>query len=309
MSRDLTVSWNELDRPRWDAVHAAAGAAYQQDWAYGEALRRSGARVLRAAVSDASGEVVALAQILARPFALAATLALCTYGPVWAPGASPETKSRAYRALKRALPIGWPRLLVFTPDEEREAPAGLPKLKRVMTGDATVLIDLTPAEDALRASLDGKWRNSLGKAEKSALKIARGGARPAQYRWLIQTEEKQRQSRGYRALPGDLVEAWQEAKGRDSVAVFRADLGKEAAAGMLFLVHGRRATYHIGWTSETGRDTAAHNALMWLAMRELKAAGVDLLDLGGVNTQSAAGIARFKLGTGGRVLLRAGAYV
>lgn len=309
MSRDLTVSWNELDRPAWDRLHAAAAGAYQQDWAYGEALRRTGARVLRAAVAEPSGNVVGLAQVLARPFALAATFALCTYGPVWTPGLAPQTKAAAYRALKRSLPLGWPRLVVFTPDEAPGEEAGLARMKRVMTGDATVLVDLTPGEDTIRAALEGKWRNSLNKAEKSALKVARGGAKPAQYRWLLQTEDRQRKARGYRALPGDLVEVWQEARGRDSVAVFRADLGKEAVAGMLFLVHGRRATYHIGWTSEAGRDQSAHNALMWLAMRELKAQGVEVLDLGGVNTQSGAGIARFKFGTGGRVLLRAGAYV
>jgi len=78
---------------------------------------------------------------------------------------------------------------------------------------------------------------------------------------------------------------------------------------MLFLIHGRRATYHVGWTSEAGRDNAAHNLILWTAMKELKARGVATLDLGGVNTQSGAGIARFKLETGGAVLRRAGAYV
>ncbi len=309
MSRDLNVTWNELDRPRWDALHGAAAAAYQQDWAYGEALKRSGANVLRGAVTDPSGELVALAQVLARPFALVGTFALCTYGPVWANNVAPDVRAEAYRAIKRALPLPWPRLLVLTPDEPAGDTAGLQRMKRVMTGDATVLVDLSREEELIRSALDGKWRNSLNKAEKSPLRIARGSSKPAQYRWLLQTEEKQRRARGYRALPGDLVEAWQDAKGKGGVAVFRADLGKEAAAGMLFLVHGGRATYHIGWTSDAGRDMAAHNALLWLAMRELKAEGVRLLDLGGVNTQSAAGIARFKLGTGGQVLQRAGAYV
>ena len=93
------------------------------------------------------------------------------------------------------------------------------------------------------------------------------------------------------------------------LAVFRADLKRDAAAGMLFLIHGRRATYHVGWTSEEGRANAAHNLILWTAMKELKARGVAVLDLGGVNTQSGAGIARFKLETGGDVLVRAGAFV
>jgi lipid II:glycine glycyltransferase (peptidoglycan interpeptide bridge formation enzyme) len=44
-------------------------------------------------------------------------------------------------------------------------------------------------------------------------------------------------------------------------------------------------------------------------MKDLRMQGVAILDLGGVNTQSGAGIARFKLETGGNVLVRAGAFV
>ena len=116
-------------------------------------------------------------------------------------------------------------------------------------------------------------------------------------------------------MPLELTERWQDAKAEGAngdrgagLAVFRADLGRDPAAGMLFLIHGRRATYHVGWTSDAGRDNAAHNLILWSAMKELKAKGVAVLDLGGVNTQSGAGIARFKLETGGAVLQRAGAY-
>jgi lipid II:glycine glycyltransferase (peptidoglycan interpeptide bridge formation enzyme) len=146
--------------------------------------------------------------------------------------------------------------------------------------------------------------------------VQKGGVKPAQYRWLLDAEGRQRDKRGYRGMPLEMTEHWQAAKadaaGGDrgaGLAVFRADLGRDAAAGMLFLIHGRRATYHVGWTSEEGRNNAAHNLILWTAMKELKAKGIDLLDLGGVNTQSGAGIARFKIETGGRVLGRAGVYV
>jgi hypothetical protein len=316
MSRTLTVTWNEIGRARWDAAHAAAAASYQQDWAYGEVMRGAGAKVLRAAVKRADGSLAALAQIVARPFALVATFALCTHGPVWVGDVSASDRREAYHAIRRALPLSWPRLLVVTPDDAMDESAGLQGQSRVMTGDATVLVDLSRDDAAMRAGLESKWRNALVKAEKSALKVQRVGLKPGQYQWLIDAEAKQRQKRGYRALPLALTEAWQaskaEAAGGDrgaGLAVWRADIGRDAVAGMLFLVHGRRATYHIGWTNEAGRDNAAHNLILWTAMLEVKARGVDVLDLGGVNTQSGAGIARFKFGTGGAVLQRAGAYV
>jgi lipid II:glycine glycyltransferase (peptidoglycan interpeptide bridge formation enzyme) len=78
---------------------------------------------------------------------------------------------------------------------------------------------------------------------------------------------------------------------------------------MMFLLHGASATYHIGWTTEAGRDAYAHNLILWKAIEELKARGIQQLDLGSVNTIRSAGVARFKLRTGGSVLTLAGSYL
>lgn len=317
MSR-LSISWNQISRAEWDAAHAAADASYQQDWAYGDALKAVSPSVdiLRAAVRREDGSLVALAQVAAKPFAIVGRFALCTHGPVWMGGTGPDEKREAYRRLKGSIPQRWPRLLVVTPNEAGGDMAGLRGMSRVMTGDATVLLDLTRDEGDLRAAMDQGWRNRLSKAERSDLQVQKAGVKPAQYRWLLDAEAKQRVKRGYRAMPVEMTERWQDAKAEGAngdrtagIAVYRADLKRDAAAGMLFLVHGRRATYHVGWTSDEGRKVAAHNLILWTAMQDLKARGISTLDLGGVNTQSGAGIARFKLETGGAVLVRAGAYV
>ena len=65
----------------------------------------------------------------------------------------------------------------MTPDEATNE--GLKDLSRVMTGDATVLIDLTKDEDALRAAMDQGWRNRLSKAERSDLLVQKAGVKPA----------------------------------------------------------------------------------------------------------------------------------
>lgn len=310
----LSIDWNQTPRADWDLAHATGLGSYQQDWAYGAALKATspGVDLQRAAVRRADGGIIALAQVTARALALVGRFALCTHGPVWVGAVSAAEKREAYRLLKRSLPQRQPRLLVFTPDEA-EAPKGL---HRVMTGDATVLIDLTRDEAVLRADMESSWRNKLSKAERSELQVQKAGLKPAQYRWLLEAEQKQRQKRGYRAMPLEMTERWQNAKAEGAkgdkgagLAVFRADLKRDAAAGMLFLIHGRRATYHVGWTSDEGRANAAHNLILWTAMRDLRARGVQVLDLGGVNTQSGAGVARFKLEAGGKVLVRAGAFV
>ena len=48
--------------------------------------------------------------------------------------------------------------------------------------------------------------------------------------------------------------------------------------------------------------------MLWQAMDLLRQRGVVQLDLGGVNTVSGAGIARFKIGTGGRVVTLCGTF-
>jgi lipid II:glycine glycyltransferase (peptidoglycan interpeptide bridge formation enzyme) len=87
-----------------------------------------------------------------------------------------------------------------------------------------------------------------------------------------------------------------------------AELGKNSVAGMLFLIHGRVASYHMGWADNEGRQLNAHNALLWQAMAYLQGEGMQVLDLGGVNTHDLPGISRFKLGTGGRAITLAGTY-
>jgi lipid II:glycine glycyltransferase (peptidoglycan interpeptide bridge formation enzyme) len=69
------------------------------------------------------------------------------------------------------------------------------------------------------------------------------------------------------------------------------------------------ATYQVGWSGDVGREQNAHNLILWRAIRELRERGVRTLDLGGVNTTRSAGIARFKIGTGGQVLTCAGTFI
>ena len=82
-----------------------------------------------------------------------------------------------------------------------------------------------------------------------------------------------------------------------------------ASAAMMFLIHGEAATYQVGWTSDQGRELNAHHLILWRAVEELRERGVRVLDLGGVNTIRSAGVARFKMRTGGKVLTLAGTYI
>ena len=301
----MEVRWNDRSAANW--TRATGRAAFQQHWAYGAACAALGSRVLRATVSDA-GRPVARAQFVCRSFLGLAHAAVCTRGPVWCADLAAIERGAVYRALGRSIPLPRLRGVFFTPDhgrEERSALSGA-RLTEVMTPYATAMLDLTRPPDALRAAQKGKWRNRLVHAEAAGLRVTRSRGAPG---WLLAEEEAQQRARRYAALPAALVPAWAEAGGRDSVLTLTAHRGPEPLAAMLFLVHGRGATYHIGWSSRAGKALSAHNLTLWRALGALRRLGVERLDLGGLNTADTPGIARFKLGTGARLTSLCGTWL
>jgi len=305
----MKVDWGTQDMAAWDQAHAAAAAPLQQDWAYGSTMVSVGARVLRARV-HADGVPVAQAQFIVRKFAKYVSLALCTRGPLWLQDLSAKDKAAAYKEMRKTLPLpGW-RFMMVTPNETLQEQPGLPTVRRIMSGYSTVMLDISRPLDVLRANLDGRWRQPLHRAEKSELNVQRMGTNPGQYRWLLDAEMQQRVDRGLEGLPLVWFERYAESRKQPSrnLLSLRADVGRERVAGMMFLIHGEAATYQVGWTSDAGRDLHAHNLMLWRAIEELRERGVRSLDLGGVNTQRSAGVARFKMATGGTVRQLAGSY-
>ena len=306
----MHILWNQIDYLQWDHAHVALGGALQQDWAYGTSLKALGVECHRAEVI-LNGEAVALAQFICRRYGFLVGIALCTRGPLWLKPVSADDQARIYRELKRSLPMGRPRFALFSPNAIDPGDPSLKKLTRVMTGYSTVLIDLTQTSEQLRAAMEGRWRNRLVAAERSGLDIIQTGANPAQYGWLLEEEQTQRKSKSFYGLPLEFVERYINARAQTTktTLILHAELNQERVAAMLFLIHGSAATYHVGWSNEVGRDTNAHNLLLWRAFEALRERGVRTLDMGGINTRQLAGISRFKIGAGGRVVTYAGTFV
>lgn len=305
----MKVHWDGHDTAAWDAAHARATAPLQQDWAYGSSMQMIGVPVLRARV-EVEGVLVALAQFIVRRWGTLVSVGLCSRGPIWLQAMTAKDKALIYAELRRSVPLTGLRWLLITPEEIRGDSLGLSKWRRVMTGYATVILDISQSQAVLRAALDAKWRNRLVAAQASALTVHRVGSNPGQYRWLLDHEETQREQRGFAGLPQPFYDIYIQSRQQpaQTLLTLRADLGRDRVAGMMFLLHGESATYQVGWSNEQGRQLNAHNLLLWRAIAELQQRGVRCLDLGGVNTARSAGIARFKIGTGGVVRILAGTY-
>ncbi len=307
----MKAQWRDIDMAQWDAGHAQACAPLQQDWAYGASMAALGVPVLRASV-EADGQPVALAQFMLRRWGSVASVALCSRGPVWLQDISAADKARVYAELKRSMPkAGWGlHLHMVSPEETDAAQQGLRSLRRVMSGYATVMLDLRQDLSDLRASLTSKWRGRLASAENSELSVHRVGTNAGQYRWLLDQQQSMGAQRGFASLPLPFYDLYVPSRQQPSqtVLTLRADLGRDRVAAMMFLLHGRAATYQVGWANDLGRQTHAHNLLLWRGVEELQKRGIQRLDLGGINTERSAGIARFKMSTGGAVHILTGTY-
>lgn len=307
----MDVKWESPSQADWEEFHSSQRGALQQAWVYGEALTSLGVSMARAMVWQ-DGQLVAIAQFMCKRVLGYISLASCTRGPIFHPDLSPADRAAIYKRLRQSVPVPHLKVPLFSPDcsGEKLDPVETRGMSRVMTGYSTVLLDLTQALSTLKAQLEGKWRNRLNKVLANVKLQVHVQASLKRCDWLLGQELAQREAKKFHGLPTDFVKAYIAcaADHRQAFVVAYAELGKNTVGGMLFLIHGRVASYHVGWSDEEGRRLNAHNALLWQAMAYLKDMGIEVLDLGGVNTHDLPGISRFKLGAGGQPITLAGTY-
>ncbi len=160
-------------------------------------------------------------------------------------------------------------------------------------------LDMRPDLDQLRAGLHQKWRNRLKHAEKQGLRVTRKNMPDKPDHWLLVADSAQQLARRYRGWPPALTCAYARENPGDA-KLFTAHIGRAEVAALLLLRHGDGASYHIAHTRPSGRLVSAQCLLIWQAIVWLKRKGVSTLDLGLIDTEEGADLARFKLGTGAR---------
>lgn len=116
-----------------------------------------------------------------------------------------------------------------------------------------------------------------------------------QHTELLQQDRSQQKQRRYRGLPPGFINAMSP-----DLEVHIARLQDRIVAWMIFARHPPTATYLMGCTTPDGRRSGAHHALLHRARTAL-ASDVTDIDLGTIDTETAPGLARFKLRSGARV--------
>ncbi|OIQ23118.1 MAG: GNAT family N-acetyltransferase [Alphaproteobacteria bacterium MedPE-SWcel] len=178
----------------------------------------------------------------------------------------------------------------------------------LMTPASVATLAIAQDSEARRAGLEQKWRNRLCHAESQSLRVTNRTMPLSPDHWLFLADAAQQRRRRYRSWPVALTLAYAQAN-PGCAQLFEAFDDLERVAAILVLTHGDGATYHIAHTTDRGKALSAHNLLMWSAMGWLASKGIRQLDLGVVNTEDAAGLARFKIGTGATVERLGGTWV
>ncbi len=205
---------------------------------------------------------------------------------------------------------------------------------------STVVVDLRPTEEALLSQMKSKTRYNVRLSEKHGVAISEGmeadldgwyglyqetAARDriaihslAYYRSLFALA---RGKIGAQAGSEDGTAEWwridrptpQEPRWRPDVRLLLARLGGELLAGIIVALHGGRATYLFGASSNQHRNLMATYLLQWEAMRLAKHEGCESYDLFGIPFRDDPrdpmyGLYRFKTGFGGMVVNRPGSW-
>jgi hypothetical protein len=309
----VTLDWSPKVA-EWDRLFATIPrSTLEQSWAYGTAAEAAQGHTARRAIIRGAAGALGVIQVLERP--LLGVLRVCEVlrGPLWLPVAGATERAEAHAALGAAYRVRDRKLLLWMPElpdtQESYAIMRAVNARPVITGYSSIWLGLKPPLDKLRASLDGKWRNTLRNAEQSKLKVQvnRGGRA---LDWLLDRHDAFRRTRGFRAPSPGLIRGFVDATPRKSdVTLVSAALGSELVAGALFLGHGTTATYYVGWSGPQGRDLDAQTLLLWRGIEALRENGIAMLDLGGIDTRRAPGVARFKLGLGGEVFTLTGTWL
>ena len=168
--------------------------------------------------------------------------------------------------------------------------------RQILTGASVARLDTT-----LPIAAHPKWRASLRTKPPRIVHQPLSWA----HNWLFDADLAQQKLKRFRAMPHVIAQTWP----REDTIVSTAFDAEQPIAAMLFLLHPPFATYQIGWTNDQGRAMNAHHHILVQAIEKLRTRGILGLELGTVDTVNAPGLARFKIGSGAKVIKLGGTWI
>ena len=159
-------------------------------------------------------------------------------------------------------------------------------------------LDLLEPADTLRKSLRNNWASSLKKAEAAGIAVESGIERALLNQ--IQSEfEKLIAEKQFRSTvtPAFLEKFQEMADNRHKLWSFTAAHDGRSLGGIALARYGSVCEYLVGTVNEEGKRLNAGQLLLWSAVLNVKQAGYQWLDLGGMDSEGTPkGVLYFKSG-------------
>jgi len=322
LSAGYACAVDAVDEAAWyKALSTFDDANIYQTWAYGAVLH--GERSTRRLVLRRHGDIAALAQVrVVRVPLLPAGVAYVRWGPVSRRGSDGDIDAfrQAIRALRNEFACRRGLVVRLLPMLFADSAAAYAQVlteegfqpHHGSSNDQTLVMDLRPPLDGLRAGMKTHWKRELRAAEKTCLEVEEGtddtlfAAMVGIHRELVARK---------RFVEGNDINAFRRVQARLpgplKMNVMLCRSGGAVMAGMVFSVMGRTGVYLFGATSNQGMRSRGSYLLQWSAVQRMKADGVVWYDLNGINPRTNPGTYKFKsdlAGANGREVQFLGRY-
>lgn len=311
----MHIDWDSLSVREWyDIYRGLPKTNLVQSYAYAKAMRQVHLQNTSfGAIRNPAGDIMGLVQ-MQHVSVLGFKRVFVDRGPLWINRENFGHQRKFWQLIANQYPSGFFLKRRFIPEIENSAYAEnlFNQLDFEKAGDGyqTIWLDLKPDEDTLFKNLDGKWRNTLRRAQEAPLDIDID-TNSRHIDELLKHYMSDRLEKNYAGASPKFIQALERHKSSDenSFIITAKTQDGHTCAMMYFWIHGTSATYQIGWSNDEGRSHSAHYAMMWRAIQHLKDKSVDWLDMGGIQPDTAEGVTRFKKGLSGQTFETSGIYI
>ena len=294
-NNEVRLDWTVGEHEWREAFEKVEKSTLTQEWSYGEAKHTVEGWTVKRALIYQNDSQIGLVQVLIKYH----VVVRINRGPLlFDEYRTPKTILQVLEAVKTKF---GKKLYLFQPELEYQ-PDNLNLLVQngytLFSGkmQESAWVDLKESEEALRGTLKGRWRNHLSMSEKAGVKLQENSLSKSEILDLYQGYMEQKSFQGISL--NILKELLEMKKCPLIVYSARSEEGELLAFDVAY-VHGRAATYLIGWMNDMGRRKNANNFLVFHMMMQLKKIGIEWLDLGGIDDIHTEQIAEFKRGING----------
>lgn len=317
MAASIEIKWNTLDISQWEErFNRLPYSNFLQSYSYAKAYCPHARQKARWGLVMIDGREAGLLQIFeACLFFKAFHAVMVDRGPLWFEGFGNAMHiKRVFEELNRQFPprFGCKRRILPEVEDGQSirkmlGQLGLQRLER--EGYQTLWLDLQKSDEDILTGMNANTRNNIlqsGSADLSIEWDVAGTHAP----WMTGVYAADKALHKYGGPSPQFLQKYIPHLVKDgNYALGRAVSKGQPVAFVLFVKHGRSATYLAGWSEKDGQVSLAHHLLFWQGIKMLKEQGIKELDLGDVNNDNAKGIKEFKEGLGGRVVRHVGHYI